>query len=233
MTDTRNQVGTALDIEVKGMRFSYAGGAFKMSVPDLRVPPGEKLAFIGPSGSGKTTLLQLLAGILKPDEGTIRIGDFQPGVVDETTCRAFRLRHLGMVFQEFELMEALSVRENIALPFLLEPSLMPGDGYEDELTRLAKEAGIGDYLDRRPRRLSQGERQRVAICRALVTRPPIILADEPTGNLDPRTREHVLELIEAEISRAGSTLVAVTHDHGILSRFDRVVDFDSFLEVDQ
>lgn len=230
-----NQVA-ANQVEVKGicvsgLTFSYPAGDFTIRIPDLRIKPQEKVAFIGPSGSGKTTLLKLLSGILKPNTGQVTVGDFSVSSGSEADCSAYRLKNMGMVFQEFELLEALTVRENILLPFILEPALGDPEAFEGELARLSRRAGIGKYLDRKPKRLSQGERQRVAICRALILSPPMILADEPTGNLDPSTRESVLDLIEEEIQRLSATLVAVTHDHDILKRFDRVVDFATFLET--
>ncbi len=228
-TDTSHIEGKG--IRVDDLTFSYPSGDFAIRIPSLDVKPQEKVAFIGPSGSGKTTLLKLLSGILKPNRGQVTVGGFSVSAASEAGCSAFRLKNMGMVFQEFELLEALTVRENILLPFILEPTLGEPGEFEGELGRLSQRAGIGSYLDRKPKRLSQGERQRVAICRALILSPPIFLADEPTGNLDPSTRESVLDLMEEEIQRLSATLVAVTHDHDILERFDRVVDFATFLET--
>lgn len=221
---------SAPTIKVQDLHFAYPNGDFGITIPQLEIAPGESVAFIGPSGSGKTTLLQLLSGVLKPTSGEVRLGDFVVSKASDEDCRDFRIRMIGMVFQEFELIEALTVQENILLPFLVEPKIGDAEDFMAELLRLTEGAGISQYLGRKPRRLSQGERQRVAICRALLPNPSIILADEPTGNLDPQTRESVLDLIDSEVEHNQATLIAVTHDHGILDRFDRVVDFAEFLE---
>lgn len=230
MSHSSNVPSNVPVIKVTDLRFAYRSGEFSLAIPNLEIAAGESVAFIGPSGSGKTTLLQLLSGVLKPESGEIRFGDFVISHAKDDDCRDYRIRTIGMVFQEFELIEALTVQENILLPYLVEPVLGDAADYKEELLRLTEAAGIGHYLDRKPRRLSQGERQRVAICRALLSSPPIILADEPTGNLDPKTRESVLNLIDAEIKKKNATLIAVTHDHAILDRFDRVIDFADFLE---
>ncbi len=215
-------------IGLEGLEFAYPAGSFAIAVPKLEVEPGEKIALIGPSGSGKTTLLHLVAGILEARRGRVRIDDFEVTKADDRARRRHRLRRIGMIFQEFELIEALDVRDNIRLPYLLEKGLDGRDDHEGRLVELARRVGILDYLKRKPARLSQGERQRVAICRALVTRPALILADEPTGNLDPRTTATILDLVAEEVSRHAATFLMVTHDHGVLDRFDRRIDFDDF-----
>ena len=132
------------------------------------------------------------------------------------------------MFQEFELLEYLNVLDNVLLPYRIHSALRIDPAVRERARRLADEVGIGALLDRYVTRLSQGERQRVAICRALVTEPAILLADEPTGNLDPESKERVLDILFACAGRTGATLVAVTHDHDVLPRFERVVDFKSF-----
>ncbi|MEM7261863.1 MAG: ABC transporter ATP-binding protein [Planctomycetota bacterium] len=217
-------------VEIDGLSFAYESRgrtpSFQLRVPSLRIPGGRHVGIIGASGSGKTTLLHLIAGILQPDRGAISLAGTRLDRSSGRAQRELRLRRVGMIFQEFELLDHLTVRENILLPYYLTSKLGAVD--TEHLETLADRAGIARYLDRRPRRLSQGERQRVAICRALVTRPPIVLADEPTGNLDPTTTTGVLEIIFEEVDRVGATLVMVTHDHSLLDRFDEVVDFAQF-----
>ena len=197
-------------------------------MPELSVGAGETVAVVGASGSGKSTLLALIAGILEPASGNVRVQGAEVSALDDRARREFRLHALGLVFQEFELLEHLDVRDNVLLPYRIHPALRIDSEVRERAGRLADEVGIGALLDRYVTRLSQGERQRVAICRALVTEPAILLADEPTGNLDPESKERVLDILFACARRTGATLVAVTHDHDVLPRFDRVVDFKSF-----
>jgi putative ABC transport system ATP-binding protein len=135
---------------------------------------------------------------------------------------------IGLVFQEFELLEYLSVYDNILLPYRINPSLRLDDAVRGRAREIAEQVGIGDKLRRFPRRLSQGERQRVGVCRAVLTEPRLLFADEPTGNLDPENRERVLDILFDYVKQSGTTLLTVTHDHEILHRFSRVVDFKEF-----
>ncbi len=221
---TGETTDTAVDVE--NLLFRYPGNEYELAIPRLRIATHRKAAIIGPSGSGKTTLLHLLAGILAPDAGRITVAGTVLGDVPDSRRRRLRMERIGLVFQEFELLEHLSVRENILLPFMLAPSLGKVD--EAHFSMLTKRTGIDRYLNRRPRRLSQGERQRVAICRALVTQPALILADEPTGNLDPKTTAEILDTMIGEVERHDATLVMVTHDHSLIERFDEVIDFAEF-----
>ncbi len=189
---------------------------------------GETVALIGPSGSGKTTLLQLLAGILTPRAGSVVTDGVEVSVLSDGERRSFRVTRVGLVFQEFELLEYLSVLDNVLLPYRIHPALRLTSDVQARARGLAERMGIGDLLDRRPRHLSQGERQRAAVCRALLPEPPLLLADEPTGNLDPANKERVLDLLFEEVEARSTTLVAVTHDHELLDRFGRVIDFKSF-----
>ena len=211
-------------IEIRDLDFSYADRAFRLRVPELRIARGERVALIGPSGVGKTTLAYLIAGILSPWRGSIRAGGVEVATLNDAARRNFRIAHIGFVFQEFELLEYLSVLDNILLPFRLNPALRLTAEARASATELAGAMRLGDKLRRYPQRLSQGERQRVAICRALITQPELIIADEPTGNLDPCTAETILALLLDESSRRGATLLMITHNHALLERFDRVVD---------
>ncbi len=217
-----------MTVGIRDLRFRYGEGDFRLHVPQLSVKDGEALAVIGPSGSGKTTLLHLIAGIAVPQSGEVVTGGVEVSRLADPARRDFRVRNVGLVFQEFELLEYLNVRDNVLLPYRIHPALRLDSEVRERAGRLADEVGIGMLLDRYVTRLSQGERQRVAICRALVTEPAILLADEPTGNLDPESKERVLDILFACVRRTGATLVAVTHDHDVLPRFDRVVDFKSF-----
>ena len=210
-------------IAVDALRFAYQPGGFTLRVPTLHIAAGERVACIGPSGSGKTTLLHLLAGIEAPAAGSVRVDGVDLGALDDAARRAFRLARIGLLFQELELLDYLSARDNVLLPFHLGAGALDAE-QRASVASLAAAVGIDALLDRRPQHLSQGERQRVALCRALVTAPSLLLCDEPTGNLDPTTAGTVLDLIFREARARDTTLVLVTHDHSVLPRFDRVLD---------
>ncbi len=218
-------------IRIRGLRFHYPQGDFRLEIPDLTIAAGSSVAMIGPSGSGKTTLLHLIAGIAVPDGGHIRVGETELTAIGDSERRAFRVRNLGLVFQEFELLEYLSVLDNILLPYRITPVLRLDRGVRERAESLARQVGIADKLGRLVDRLSHGERQRVAVCRALLTRPALLLADEPTGNLDPANRDLVLDFLFDYSRSAGATLVTVTHDHDLLERFARVIDMKGFLNA--
>ncbi|MEY2980377.1 MAG: ABC transporter ATP-binding protein [Planctomycetota bacterium] len=209
-------------VRVRDLEFRYGECGFQARIDAFDVGAGEPVAIVGPSGSGKTTLLHLLAGVLVADSGQIEVAGADVTAQSESERRRHRLENLGLVFQELELLDHLDVLENILLPYLI------GRGADRSApTRaedLAARSGLGDLLRRRPRDLSQGERQRVAVCRALVTGPRLILADEPTGNLDPHTTARVVDLLLGHAEAIGSAVVMVTHDHGLLGRFRRVFD---------
>ncbi|MCB1677466.1 MAG: ATP-binding cassette domain-containing protein [Halioglobus sp.] len=196
-----------------------------MEFDELVITTGETLAIKGPSGCGKTTLLQLIAGILKPQSGVISWRDKRISNMAETVLRDFRLRTFGMVFQSFELLEYLSVRDNILLPVHISMSLRLNTVIQRRAVELAEKVGIAEKLPRKVKQLSQGERQRVAICRALLLQPEVILADEPTGNLDPGNRRRVFNILLSYALENGATLITVTHDQSLLDRFSRVLDF--------
>lgn len=223
-----NQVAPAVRME--GVRFAYprgrsgAAGPFGLSVPHWQVAAGERLALFGPSGSGKSTLLQLVAGILTPREGIVEVAGRDLGRMGEGERRAHRVQTCGFVFQDFPLVEHLSAEENVLLPFRLNRALVLDARARERARHLLESLGVSHRAKARPRELSQGERQRVAIGRALVTGPAMLLADEPTAGLDPRRRDEVMELIDAACRERGLTLVMVTHDRELLDRFDRAHD---------
>ena len=215
-------------VQLTDLHFHYgdAGDAgFALRIDELRVAPAESVALVGPSGSGKTTLLHLVAGILAPDAGTVRVDGRDLGALDAAARRAFRVQRVGLVFQEFELLEYLSVLDNVLLPYRIHPALRLDAAVRERAEAMARRLGIGDKLSRLPAKLSHGERQRAAVCRALVTQPPLLLADEPTGNLDPGNRDRVLDILLDCADETGATLLTVTHDRDLLERFGRVLDF--------
>ncbi len=213
-------------IAIQNLVFHYPHSTFTLRVPGLSVADGEKVALAGPSGSGKTTLLNLLAGILLPDEGKVAVGSTEPPRLSDAGRRAFRIASLGLVFQDFQLLEYLDVFENILLPYRINPALRLTGVVRERARQLARETGIDHRLDHRPGRLSQGEKQRAALCRALVAQPQCLLADEPTGNLDSASKTRVLDVLFAQCARAGATLLMVTHDTGLLGRFDRAIHLE-------
>ncbi|MHC4992067.1 MAG: ATP-binding cassette domain-containing protein, partial [Planctomycetota bacterium] len=154
-------------IRIEALRFRYRDSDFALHVPALAVAPGETVGFIGPSGSGKTTLLNLLAGIVLPESGTVDVDGASMTGLSDPARRAFRIRRIGMIFQEFELLEHLSVLDNVLLPYRISPALRLDGPVRDRAVALARRVGIEDKLTRTAGRLSQGEKQRVAICRAL------------------------------------------------------------------
>ena len=217
-------------VRVEGLRFGYGAGGFRLHVPSFVLEDRERVAIVGPSGSGKTTLLNLIAGILVPEEGKIDVAGTDVTGLGETGRRRFRASQIGFVFQDFALLDYLSARQNIYYPYRITPALKLDAEVRDRAQALANACGIGDKLDRHPSALSQGEQQRVAICRALVTQPKLILSDEATGNLDPDSKARILDLLFEQAAAAGAAVLAVTHDHELLPRFERVLDFAQFRE---
>lgn len=215
-------------IRIDSLAFAYPGAEFLLRIPALHVAPGEKVAVIGPSGSGKTTLLNLVAGILVPRQGRVDCAGVEISRLGDRERRDFRIRTIGFVFQDFELLDYLDVLDNILHPYRITGALRLTAAIRARAVELARQMAIGDKLGRRIDQLSQGEKQRVAICRALLPSPSLVLADEATGNLDPRNKGHILELLFRSVQTHGATLLAVTHDHELLSHFDRVVDFSDF-----
>lgn len=219
-------------IEIEHLDFRYPTSNFRLNIESLSIPEGEKVAFVGPSGSGKTTILHLVAGIYSSQRGVIRVGEVSVDALGEAARRDFRASRIGLVFQDFELVEYLNVRENIALPYLINGRLQLTSQVWQAADELAGSMGLAPMLHRCVGKLSHGERQRVAICRALLPGPKLILADEPTGNLDPGNKNRILEILLERAKETNATLIVVTHDHGLLDRFDRVVDCGEFARVE-
>ena len=183
-------------IHLQSLAFHYPGeNGFTLEVPELKVNPGEKVAVIGPSGSGKTTLLHLISGIYLPGQGQVKVDNICINQLSDGSRRKFRISRIGFVFQDFEFLDYLSVLDNILHPYRISSALKLNRSICRRAAELADEMGIGDKLKRRPSELSQGEKQRTAICRALLHKPQLILADEATGNLDPENKTRILDLL--------------------------------------
>jgi len=213
-------------LEASGLTKVYGGtrgGASHTALQDfdLRVEKGEFLGIMGPSGSGKTTLLNLLSTIDTPTSGSVRIGGQDPAGMDAEQLALFRRRRLGFVFQDFNLLDTLSLRENVLLPLVLDR--VPVDEMNARLRRVAATLGISQVLDRMPYEVSGGQQQRAAIARAIVHDPDVVLADELTGNLDSKAANDVMQALRALNEEQGVTVVMVTHDPFAASFCRRVV----------
>lgn len=211
-------------IRAAALRKSYSLGRRTLEVlrgVDLEVPAGEFLALRGSSGAGKSTLLHLLGGLDQPDSGTIRAKGMELTKLDATALTRFRNRDVGLIFQAFHLMPELDALENVVLPARM--ARRPMKESVEAAKNLLARVGLGDRLDHRPGELSGGEQQRVAIARALVNRPSLVLADEPTGNLDSKTGEEIIALLLELRREHGSTLLVATHDARLADMADRVI----------
>ena len=218
------------DIALEDVTFRYPGPeGFGMQIPGFRVESGRSIAVVGPSGSGKTTLLGMLAGILRPSSGLLQIGKTNLAKLDDGQLRRFRIQQVGQVFQTFELLPYLNIVENVMLPHFIHPAEERRHDARERAMEVLAEVGLAHKTGARPDRLSQGERQRVAVCRAMINRPALLLADEPTGNLDQHNKQVVVDLLLEQAARHGSTVVMVTHDQALLKPFSEVVEIDSIL----
>ena len=218
MTDKSIAQPTPL-LRAAGLAKRYPDGDVQaLQGVSLAIHAGESVAITGPSGCGKTTLLQLLGGLDRPDAGEVFFEGVPLGALD---LDAFRARRLGFVFQSFHLLPTLSALENVQVPMFEGP--VPRAARADRAAQLLDEVGLGHRRRHRPGQLSVGERQRVAIARALANGPTLILADEPTGNLDSRSQAEVLDLLARLRAERGLTLVVVTHGHEVAAAADREV----------
>jgi putative ABC transport system ATP-binding protein len=209
-------------IEVKGVRKWIQNGARRVEILkgiDITIPAGQFVAIVGASGSGKSTLLGLLAGLDTPSEGEIWLDGRPIHNLAEAQLAEVRGSKIGFVFQSYQLIATLTALENVLLPFELNAS---GNGLA-QARKLLGEVGLGERMEHYPVQLSGGEQQRVALARAFVVEPPIVMADEPTGNLDSSNGHLVLDLLLERNRKAGTTLVLVTHDAEVASRADRKI----------
>ena len=217
--------GTAPSVRISRLDKSYRNAHLEqvqvLSGFDLVLQPGDSLAVTGPSGSGKSTLLHILGTLDRPDSGEVEIAGGRPFELGDDQLAAFRHRHIGFVFQEHFLLPQYSVLENVLLPTLIGRQ---AEGAAERARQLLERVGLGKRLDHRPAELSGGERQRVAVARALVNDPELLLCDEPTGSLDPKTARQIAELLFEIHQAERKTLVVVTHSQELASRFPRRIE---------
>jgi putative ABC transport system ATP-binding protein len=209
-------------IALSGINLSLGRGAARVHIlkdVDLHIGSGEAIGLVGPSGSGKTTLLMVLAGLERADTGSIVVAGEDLTHLDEDALARFRGRNVGIVFQSFHLIPTMTALENVAVPLELAGDASAFTRASDELAAV----GLAERLDHYPAQLSGGEQQRVALARALAPNPAILVADEPTGNLDEATGKQIIELLFKGHVERGTTLVLVTHDAALAQRCDRIV----------
>ena len=222
LTSSPNSAENRPLIDLRGVGLSLGGSAGRVDIlrgVDLSIRRGEIVGLVGPSGSGKTTLLMVLGGLERPDSGTARVAGVDLSAADENALAAFRRNHLGIVFQSFQLLPTMTALENVAVPLEL-----AGAADARARARAALEAvGLGHRLTHYPGQLSGGEQQRVAIARAFAPRPALILADEPTGNLDSASGAKVVELLFGLAAEHGTALLLITHDPALAARCGRIL----------
>jgi putative ABC transport system ATP-binding protein len=209
-------------IALDGVNLSLGRGAARVHIlkdVSLHIGSGEAIGLVGPSGSGKSTLLMVMAGLERPDTGAVRVTGEDLVRLDEDALARFRGRNVGIVFQSFHLIPTMTALENVAVPLELAGAADAFRRARDELAAV----GLAERLDHYPAQLSGGEQQRVALARALAPNPAILVADEPTGNLDEATGKQVIELLFAGHVQRGTTLILVTHDNALAQRCDRIV----------
>jgi len=217
-------------VAVENLQKSYpsSGGGTEMivNVPSFNMGEKDQLAFQGSSGSGKTTFLHLLAGVLLPDSGQITFLGQGIHLMNESQRDQLRLNQIGYVFQSFNLLNGFNCLENLLLGMELK-----GNPDRDHAESLLKAVGLGNRIDYLPHQLSIGQQQRVAVARALVNRPKLVLADEPTGNLDPENTDRSLQLLRSLCEEWGSALVLVSHDPRVIAQFEKQIDWGEINEV--
>jgi len=218
-------------VALENVFFQYPDAEFRLNIDNLSFEQGSKSAIIGTSGFGKTTMLNIIAGIITPQEGTVKVNDQIINKLEDSERRNFRIQRIGFIFQDFKLIPYLNVMDNILLPYRINSSISMNNETLQSAVSIAEELGIKDKMKKYPSKLSQGERQRVAICRALLNRPSLILADEPTGNLDPENKKKIMDILFDSVEKFKATLITVTHDHDMLRGFDRTIDFKNFQEI--
>ena len=209
-------------IEIRDLHLSLVGGAGPVNIlrgVNLSVQSGETISIVGPSGAGKTTLLMALSGLERPSSGQVKIADMDLTTISEDDLARFRRRHVGIVFQSFHLVPTMTALENVSLPLEFAAAAHPADRAQAALEK----TGLGDRLHHFPGELSGGEQQRVALARAFVANPSLLLADEPTGNLDRKNGLEILEILRTLNREENLTIVMVTHDQAVADRADRVV----------
>ena len=211
-------------LKVHNLSKVYGKGDTQIKALDdvsFNVEKGEFVAIVGPSGSGKSTLLHILGGVDTPSSGQVLVDGTDIGTLDQTKLAIFRRRQIGLIYQFYNLIPILNVEENITLPLLLDGRSLDEAPLKDIVATL----GLADRVRHLPNQLSGGQQQRVSIGRALINNPALILADEPTGNLDSSTSKEIITLLKLSNQRYHQTLIVVTHDHDIAMQADRIVSF--------
>lgn len=213
-------------VRAENLRVTYPGSGETpvLDLPIFEVEDGAQLCIIGRSGSGKSTLLNVLAGITRPSAGEVRIGETEIYTLSESARDRFRAGNIGYIFQTFNLLQPLSATENVALAGTL--AGMGRSASRARAQQLLDDLGLDARAHARPAELSVGEQQRVALARALVASPAVVLADEPTANLDPLNRDEAIALLRDAVDKAGSTLILVTHEERVRDAFDHVIDLE-------
>lgn len=219
--------GNGLLVDIKGVDKVFRRGSEEIHVLgglDLQIPEGEFLALMGPSGSGKSTLLNLMGGLDRPTEGKVEVGGQRIDRLSERGLAAWRARHVGLVFQFYNLLPVLTAERNVELPLLL--TRLSKKQRREHVATALDVVGLSHRTKHFPRQLSGGEQQRVGIARAIVTDPTLLLCDEPTGDLDRKSSDEILDLLQALNREQGKTIVMVTHDPHAAARAGRVVYLD-------
>lgn len=219
MPDSESTIISARNVK----RLYQVGGeqVWALNGVDLDISRGEYLSIMGPSGSGKSTLFNMVGGLDKPTEGHVTIDGADIGALDREQVAYLRCHKIGFIFQTFNLVEVMTAQENVMLPMIF--ANVPEKEAEEKAMALLARVGLDNRRDHRPEELSGGQQQRVAIARALANDPDIVLADEPTGNLDLKTGEEIIQMLEALKDELGVTVISATHDHKMLAASDRVV----------
>jgi putative ABC transport system ATP-binding protein len=214
-------------VQVRELHKSFTRGSETIDVLQgltLDVEAGESLALMGPSGSGKTTLLNLIAGLDRPTSGTVLVGGQEISAMSESELARWRTRHVGFVFQFYYLLPVLTAYENVELPLLL--LSLTREQRRKQVTTALDLVGLADRMDHRPGQLSGGQQQRVGIARAMVTDPTLIVADEPTGDLDTKSADEILTIMEVLRAQLGKTIIMVTHDPKAAARAQRLLHLE-------
>lgn len=214
-------------IATSDLTYTYDGSKSKLSFPNLSCKPGEQLLILGDSGSGKTTLLHLLCGLLRADSGEVIVNENPIRSLSDRELDNLRGQELGIVFQQSHFVQSLTVLENLALPNLLSSGGLTSEELESRTHELLGRLNVGHKAHSLTKSLSVGEQQRVSIARALIHKPSVVFADEPTSALDDNSTEAVISLLEEETKRAGASLIVVTHDSRLKSRYSDRIDLNT------